>query len=92
MKAISDRVAVLYQGRLCEIGPVNAVYEAPFHPYTDVLLGAVLEPDPDIAPILSADDVVELIVARLRFFFFRIIVVGVNDVVLDDDISWCDCC
>ena len=60
VKAISDRVAVLYQGRLCEIGPVNAVYEAPFHPYTDVLLGAVLEPDPDIAPILSADDVVEL--------------------------------
>mgnify|MGYP001211509107 FL=1 len=60
VKAISDRVAVLYQGRLCEIGPADAVYEAPFHPYTDVLLGAVLEPDPDIAPILSADDVVEL--------------------------------
>ncbi|MFL2845066.1 MAG: dipeptide ABC transporter ATP-binding protein [Candidatus Puniceispirillaceae bacterium] len=60
VKAISDRVAVLYQGRLCEIGPADAVYEAPFHPYTDVLLGAVLEPDPDIAPNLSADDVVEL--------------------------------
>ena len=60
VKAISDRVAVLYQGRLCEIGPADAVYKAPFHPYTDVLLGAVLEPDPDIAPKLSADDVVEL--------------------------------
>ena len=58
VKAISDRVAVLYQGRLCEIGPADAVYKAPFHPYTDVLLGAVLEPDPDIAPKLSADDVV----------------------------------
>ena len=59
-KAISDRVAVLYQGRLCEIGPADAVYKAPFHPYTDVLLGAVLEPDPDTAPTLNADDVVEL--------------------------------
>jgi len=60
VKAISDRVAVLYQGRLCEIGPASAVYQAPFHPYTDVLLGAVLEPDPDMAPTLSAEDVVEL--------------------------------
>ncbi|MGB2487826.1 MAG: ABC transporter ATP-binding protein [Candidatus Puniceispirillales bacterium] len=60
VKAISDRVAVLYQGRLCEIGPSDAVYQAPFHPYTDVLLGAVLEPDPDTTPTLSADDVVEL--------------------------------
>ena len=59
VKAISDRVAVLYQGRLCETGPANAVYKAPFHPYTEVLLGAVLEPDPDVAPTLSADDVVE---------------------------------
>ena len=60
VKAISDRVAVLYQGRLCEVGPVNSVYQAPFHPYTDALLGAVLEPDPDITPVLSADDIVEL--------------------------------
>ena len=60
VKAISDRVAVLYQGRICEIGPVAAVYSAPFHPYTDALLGAVLEPDPDVAPRLTADDVVEL--------------------------------
>ena len=59
VKAISDRVAVLYQGRICETGPANAVYKAPFHPYTEVLLGAVLEPDPDVAPTLSADDVVE---------------------------------
>ena len=60
VKAISDRIAVLYQGRLCEIGPVDAVYKPPFHPYTDVLLGAVLEPDPEKAPKLSADEVVEL--------------------------------
>jgi peptide/nickel transport system ATP-binding protein len=60
VKVLSDRVAVLYQGRLCEIGPSDQVYTTPSHPYTEVLLGAVLEPDPDKAPILSADDVVEL--------------------------------
>ena len=60
VRAISDRVAVLYQGRMCEIGSVEAVYSRPFHPYTDVLLGAVLEPNPDFMPKLSADDVVEL--------------------------------
>lgn len=60
VRALSDRVAVLYQGRLCELGPSADVYTTPSHPYTEVLLGAVLEPDPDTAPTLSADDVVEL--------------------------------
>jgi peptide/nickel transport system ATP-binding protein len=60
VRALSDRVAVLYQGRLCEIGPSAAVYAAPSHPYTEVLLGAVLEPDPDVTPTLMAADVVEL--------------------------------
>jgi len=60
VRALSDRVAVLYQGRLCELGPSADVYAMPSHPYTEVLLGAVLEPDPDTAPTLSADDVVEL--------------------------------
>jgi peptide/nickel transport system ATP-binding protein len=59
VRALADRVAVLYQGRLCEIGPAAAVYAAPSHPYTEVLLGAVLEPDPDHAPTLLAQDIVE---------------------------------
>ena len=59
VKALSDRVAVLYQGRLCEIGPSEQVYATPSHPYSEVLLGAVLEPDPDVAPNLATDDVVE---------------------------------
>ena len=59
VRAISDRVAVLYQGRLCEIGPSQNVYNYPSHPYTEVLLGAVLEPDPDIKPKLVAEDIVE---------------------------------
>ena len=55
VRALADRVAVLYQGRLCEVGPAARVYALPSHPYTEVLLGAVLEPDPDIAPVLAAD-------------------------------------
>ena len=60
VRALADRVALLYQGRLCEIGPAADVYSLPSHPYTEVLLGAVLEPDPDSVPVLSADDIVEL--------------------------------
>ena len=60
VRALSDMVAVLYQGRQCEVGPSVQVCSLPSHPYTEVLLGAVLEPDPDTAPVLIADDVVEL--------------------------------
>ena len=60
VKSLSDRVAVLYQGRLCELGKSGQVYSFPSHPYTEVLLGAILEPDPDTKPVLSADDIVEL--------------------------------
>ena len=60
VRSLSDRVAVLYQGRLCELGPAKQVYSSPSHPYTDVLLGAVLEPHPDFVPKLAADDIVEL--------------------------------
>ena len=59
VRHVTDRVAVLYQGRLCEIGPAASVYAQPLHPYTRVLLGAVLEPDPDHVPQLLADDVLE---------------------------------
>ena len=60
VRALADRVAVLYQGRFCEMGPAENVYGLPSHPYTEVLLGAVLEPDPDARPVLAAEDVVEL--------------------------------
>ena len=59
VKAVADDVAVLYQGRLCEFGPVHAIYEPPHHPYTETLLGAVLEPEPGSAPTLNTDDVIE---------------------------------
>lgn len=60
VRALSDRVAVLYQGRICEQGPTEAVFAAPHHPYTGVLLGAVLAPDPDHVPKLLAEDATEL--------------------------------
>ncbi|MEM7537596.1 MAG: dipeptide ABC transporter ATP-binding protein [Chloroflexota bacterium] len=59
VKAVSDQVAVLYQGRLCEVGPVNDIYVEPHHPYTETLLGAVLEPEPGSEPKLNADDIIE---------------------------------
>jgi ABC-type glutathione transport system ATPase component len=40
VRCISDRVAVLFQGRLCEIGAVASVFSAPSHPYTRDLLAA----------------------------------------------------
>ena len=47
VKNVSDRVAVMYLGIICEIGPADVLYDAPAHPYTKFLLGAALEADPD---------------------------------------------
>ncbi len=44
---ISDRVAVLYLGRLCELAPSEALYEKPRHHYTHLLLSSVPDPERD---------------------------------------------
>jgi peptide/nickel transport system ATP-binding protein len=41
VRYLSDRIAVLYLGRLLEIGPAAAVFEGPHHPYTEALLSSV---------------------------------------------------
>jgi peptide/nickel transport system ATP-binding protein len=50
VKAVSDRVAVMYLGKLCEVAPTEELYAAPAHPYTALLLEAIPQPDPD-APV-----------------------------------------
>jgi peptide/nickel transport system ATP-binding protein len=46
IRHLSDRVAVMYLGRIVEIGTVNAVFGSPRHPYTRALLSAIPVPDP----------------------------------------------
>ena len=48
VKSVSDRVAVMYLGKLCEVSDSNSLFSAPAHPYTAALLAAIPEPDPDV--------------------------------------------
>jgi len=50
VKAVSDRIAVMYLGKLCEVGPTEAIFAQPAHPYTVLLLEAIPVPDPTVRP------------------------------------------
>ena len=47
VRHLSDAIAVIYLGRLWEVGPAHAVFAPPYHPYTEALLSALPIPDPD---------------------------------------------
>ena len=46
VRHVSDRIAVMYLGKLMELSPSEALYSKPIHPYTQALLGAIPIPDP----------------------------------------------
>lgn len=47
VRFFSDDIAVMYLGQIVEVGPADAIYAPPYHPYTEALLSAVPIPDPE---------------------------------------------
>jgi peptide/nickel transport system ATP-binding protein len=53
VKNVSDRIAVMYLGKLCEVAPSEELHREPAHPYTATLLAAVPVPDPTVPTLRS---------------------------------------
>jgi len=54
VKHMATRIAVMYLGRIVELGPSTEVFENPFHPYTKALIESVPIPDPDVSRVRAA--------------------------------------
>jgi oligopeptide/dipeptide ABC transporter ATP-binding protein len=63
IKHISDRVAVMYAGKIVELAPTYKLFNKPYHPYTQALMSAIPIPDPEIGikPKLLEGEVPSLI-------------------------------
>ena len=70
-KYFGQRIAILYLGKIVETGPINQVLENPKHPYTQALIDAISEPDPDnihkVREIRIKESDIENIVKGCRF-------------------------
>jgi peptide/nickel transport system ATP-binding protein len=51
VRHVSDRVLVMYLGKVCEVAPPEQLFGQPAHPYTAVLLKAIPVPDPNVRPL-----------------------------------------
>ena len=49
VKNISDRILVMYLGKMCELGSPDELFAHPSHPYTRALISSIPHPDPDVA-------------------------------------------
>lgn len=71
VRYVSDDIMVMYAGHVAEQGPADDVLSAPSHPYTEALLSAAPEPDPDATPsIIRLDGAVPTMRERFTGCFF----------------------
>jgi peptide/nickel transport system ATP-binding protein len=51
VRYLCDSLMVMYLGKMAEVGPTEALFEPPYHPYTEALLSAVPVPDPSVEQV-----------------------------------------